>query len=315
MKYGSKFEGPEKKLEIVLDKELSSLRDNSTKKWDKVVEKSQAQIISHISNDRLDAYLLSESSLFVWNDRILMITCGDTILVDVIPEILSFIGETKYLLFYECRNFNFPHLQPSDFNKDSEKILTYVDGSTCKLGQTSSNHINIFNGGSSTKQNNDETDETLQILMDDLDPERLVFFSNENGNNVKDVIEKTKISSIYKDMKLDGYLFFPHGFSINGILDDRYFTIHVTPQKQFSYVSFETNFIEDNYSETINKIVSIFKPKHFSVILTTNRKDAKNILDKGKMDKISKEYIVTENETTSLNSGYQVLFRNHRKES
>lgn len=309
MKYGSKFEGPEKKLEIVLERESPSLRDNDTEKWDRVVKKSRAQIISHMSNDHLDAYLLSESSLFVWKDRVLMITCGDTTLVDAIPEILALIGESKYLLFYECRNFNFPHLQPSDFNKDSEKILTYVDGSTHRLGQNSSNHINIFNGGSRIDGISDKTDETLQILMDDLDPDQLVFFSNKNGNSVEAVIEKSGISGIYENMQLDGYLFSPHGFSVNGILDDKYFTIHVTPQKQFSYVSFETNLIEKNYSQTINKLVSIFKPKHFSVILTTNKITA------GKMDCISCDYQVTDCESTTLNSGYQVLFSNHRKEN
>ncbi|MCP4160364.1 MAG: hypothetical protein GY760_09845 [Deltaproteobacteria bacterium] len=307
VKHKSKFEGPEKKLEILLNKKLPDLKDNSCKKWDRVVKKSHAKIISYISNGTLDAYLLSESSLFVWDDRILMITCGDTTLVDAIPDILEIIGDAKPVLFYECRNFNFPKLQPSDFDKDIEKIKKHIDGSFCRLGPSSSNHINVFS--SEVSQTNQSADETLQILMDDFDPSLLDKFSNGNGNNVNNIITKTGIADIYDGMKLDAYLFSPHGFSINGILNKSYFTIHVTPQSKFSYVSFETNFIEDNYTETIKKVVSIFKPEHFSVILTTNQNSTDD-----KMYSVNEGYKITENEHSTLNSGYKVVFRNYRKE-
>ncbi|MEZ6189114.1 MAG: hypothetical protein R3F62_29460 [Planctomycetota bacterium] len=43
--------------------------------WERVVEAARAQILSQISTSQCDAYLLSESSLFVYDDRFALITC------------------------------------------------------------------------------------------------------------------------------------------------------------------------------------------------------------------------------------------------
>ena len=45
-----------------------SLRELGRPFWDEVVRRSRAQVLSVISNDACDAYLLSESSLFVLDD-------------------------------------------------------------------------------------------------------------------------------------------------------------------------------------------------------------------------------------------------------
>ena len=72
----SKFEGPEKKLEILLAPRHPGLREAAEEQWHRVAAASGASVISTLTGDALNAYLLSESSLFVWDDRILMITCG-----------------------------------------------------------------------------------------------------------------------------------------------------------------------------------------------------------------------------------------------
>ena len=61
------FEGSEKKIEVVFQDSLESLRQQPTSTWETLVEKSGAKILSKISNDKMDAYLLSESSLFVYD--------------------------------------------------------------------------------------------------------------------------------------------------------------------------------------------------------------------------------------------------------
>lgn len=75
-------------------------------------------------------------------------------------------------------------------------------------------------------------------------------------------------------MTTDGYLFSPCGYSLNGIHEDRYVTVHVTPQAGSSYASFETNLFEADYAETIQKVVRIFRPGRFSLVLTTSMDDA-----------------------------------------
>jgi len=52
-----------------------------------------------------------------------------------------------------------------------------------------------------------------------------------------------------------------------------YFAVHVTPQPEGSYASFETNIIEENYFKITDGLLSILKPKRFSLILTTSMDD------------------------------------------
>ena len=78
------FEGPEKTLEVVFrsDKGVSEgLRALSRQKIDHLCMKAKCTILSQISNSHMDAYVLSESSLFVYRHRLVMKTCGTTTLL------------------------------------------------------------------------------------------------------------------------------------------------------------------------------------------------------------------------------------------
>jgi hypothetical protein len=55
---------------------------------------------------------------------------------------------------------------------------------------------------------------------------------------------------------------------MNGLLPDgHYFTIHITPEPDFSYVSFETNVPYSQYHELVRKVVSIFNPGKFTTTI------------------------------------------------
>jgi len=85
--------------------------------------------------------------------------------------------------------------------------------------------------------------------------------------------------SKYPDAKIDSYLFTPCGFSANGVVPTpntsghknttHYFTVHVTPEPQCSYASFETNVpMRQTGRETadlVEQVVKIFRPGRFSV--------------------------------------------------
>ena len=55
-------------------------------------------------------------------------------------------------------------------------------------------------------------------------------------------------------------------FSLQG----GYWTIHVTPEEEFSYVSFETNVAMQDYSDLIDKVLRVFKPGRFTMTLFAN---------------------------------------------
>lgn len=84
--------------------------------------------------------------------------------------------------------------------------------------------------------------------------------------------------SKYPDARIDAYLFTPCGFSANGVIPaphgqcaTHYFTVHVTPEPNCSYASFETNVpcrqTGRETAEIVEQMVHIFKPGRFSVTL------------------------------------------------
>ena len=80
------FEGPEKKLEAVVTPDFPPLRSLGDDMWRSVVEAAGAKILSVLRSEHCDAYLLSESSLFVYDDWFAMMTCGQTTLVAAFEE-------------------------------------------------------------------------------------------------------------------------------------------------------------------------------------------------------------------------------------
>ena len=90
----------------------------------------------------------------------------------------------------------------------------------------------------------------------------------------------TGIGGLYPDAQIDSFLFEPCGYSSNGLQDDRYFTIHVTPEPACSYASFESNIpVEESHAshdghspiETlVSQVTRIFDPESFTVTFFTS---------------------------------------------
>lgn len=55
--------------------------------------------------------------------------------------------------------------------------------------------------------------------------------------------------------------------SSNGLLDDTYFTIHITPEPECSFVSFETNLNTKSFTALVNQVTQTFKPGSFCLSL------------------------------------------------
>jgi S-adenosylmethionine decarboxylase len=48
-------------------------------------------------------------------------------------------------------------------------------------------------------------------------------------------------------------------------------TIHITPEPDFSYVSFESNVAASSYSDLITRVIDTFKPGKFIVTVFANK--------------------------------------------
>lgn len=307
----SPFEGPEKKLEVILFRERKGLRSNADGRWSRVVAASRADILSRVSTETMDAYLLSESSLFVWDDRVLMITCGRTTLVRAVPEIVRIVGmENVAFVFYEQKNFLFPERQPSDFEHDVETLSRLFPGKYYKLGPGNFDHVNVFYWSHASEM--PEGDATLQILMHKMSPETLApFRGGPDAATPEAVDRRTGLDGLYaRPMRRDGYLFEPCGYSLNAVAGNDYFTVHVTPQSAGSYVSFETNIFEPDFSDTIRRVVEMFRPGRFSVVLTTSM-DEPTLASHATVDGVLPDYLVADKSLYDFDCGYSVTFLNY----
>ncbi|MCB0384446.1 MAG: hypothetical protein KDD43_03565, partial [Bdellovibrionales bacterium] len=139
------FEGSEKKVEIVVRPGLPSFREKSREFWDEIVTAAGACILSEVHSEACDAYLLSESSLFVFDNRVLMITCGQTTLVSAALHLVDEIGRDSLAsLIYQRKNEYFPDQQHSQFHEDVLILEGKLKGKSLCLGDPNSHHMHVY---------------------------------------------------------------------------------------------------------------------------------------------------------------------------
>ncbi|GAB7360595.1 hypothetical protein MBLNU230_g0477t1 [Neophaeotheca triangularis] len=165
---------------------------------------------------------------------------------------------------------------------------------------------------------------------DDLDfSEELTTEGHTLGTVVSDNCGLSNLypTSKYPDARIDAYLFTPCGFSANGVVPapsnteaTHYFTVHVTPEPQCSYASFETNVPTRQTGretvEVVEQVVDIFKPGRFSVTLFEAKNptgDEKIMAKKDKRMDAVKGYRRVDRIVHDL-EGYELVFRYFERE-
>lgn len=249
--------------------------------WEEMLELVHCQILSSISNDKADAYLLSESSMFVYEFQVVIKTCGTTTLLNCLPKLLDIaarVGLHKVDdVFYNRQNFFFPEKQLHPhvgFKAECRTLDSYFrNGGAYIVGRVNENHYNFYNAESRMTRSDpimQEVDSTLEVLMTGLDPVRMRSFYHSPDVDTAEVRRRTGIADFFPEALIDDYMFEPFGYSLNGLTADGYFTIHVTPQPNCSFASFETNVFLPDYTELIEKVLRAFQPSRFIVTNLAN---------------------------------------------
>jgi S-adenosylmethionine decarboxylase len=233
------FEGSEKKIEIIVNSGSQNLRELGDDFWALVVSCSHAEIISTIRNQDCTAYLLSESSLFVWDNRFLMITCGTTTLIHALLFFIEKYGQ-QHIAFtsFQRKNEYLSHLQKSDFEQDIAALRAQMPGKAYRMGHLDSHHHFIFHLDKPYQPEDDDT--TSELLMYHIKGEAADYLrsSNQNATQIRALL---KFEQLLPGFIIDDFVFEPFGYSMNAIKGNQYATMHITPQENSSYVSFETN--------------------------------------------------------------------------
>jgi S-adenosylmethionine decarboxylase len=311
------FEGAEKLLEVWFSNSSSCSEDGNSEtesfddkpltlrniprsELERLVEIAHCQIVSAVRGRSMDAYVLSESSLFVSDNRVVMKTCGSTSLLAAIEPLMELAKRYCGLdvvsnVYYSRKNFLRPDLQPEHHKTFEEEVtnleqLFDEDGAGYCLGRLNQDRWYLY----TLNKNADETmpggfafsDQTLEVLMSDLDPDVMSIFTNEISCDAKQARKLAEMDKLFPpDTIIDDKLFEPCGYSMNGVIGktDQYITIHITPESDFSYASFETNMLINSnnatttnggyisYYDLITRIIQCFKPGSFLITMFANQ--------------------------------------------
>jgi len=293
------FEGPEKKLELVFKAGAVDLFEQPREFWDNLVSLAQAKILSSLETASCKSFLLSESSLFVWKDRVILITCGTTTLIKAAKHMLETFGKDSLEeVFYERKNEYQPSLQKSSAQQDMSDLKEILGGKVLRFGRQDDHHVYVYNKNFVTESAGKVN--TLELLMYGLQGEFKNSFVNKPES--QDLVLK-KLKEILPGFELDTFFFEPEGFSFNALQGGRYATMHVTPQGSENYLSFEMDQVSAEESkETVQKLVELCKPASYDTIVFTA--DEQNI----EMSQIP--YDVKQVSKSSTDSGYKVTY-NH----
>lgn len=197
------------------------------------------KVLSVVESEDVDAYLLSESSMFVFPHKVVLKTCGTTTLLCGLPRMLEIASveagfpgvaanppkgvpaaATPHRVFYSRKNFLHPEMQraPHRSWRDEVRFMDrlFVGGSAYMIGKMNGEHWYLYItgpdaqltppstpdrekadvGGTETRflrppqrmvagpDTDEAQDETLEILMTDLEEENARQFYLEDASAV-----------------------------------------------------------------------------------------------------------------------------------
>lgn len=259
------FEGPEKKLEFL------SLTHNFLKEpqsfWQELVSVCHAEIIKTLEIPGCRSYLLSESSLFIWAHRVLMITCGQTELIKSAQLLFERYGKEAFnQFFFQRKNENFPEYQKSFVCEDFKSLQDlFPEGQSLQFGDKDDHHLNLFEYSSRSIKFT-ELDRTLEVLMYGVCEEFCQMFFDPGESSKKHISHI--LGSFFPGYRREEHWFEPWGYSMNALKTGEYYgTVHITPGKNQNYISFELNGISPNeVSDFLDRIHTHFSPRSCDVI-------------------------------------------------
>jgi len=267
----SGFEGVEKRLEVVFKPTSTrspqdGLRVLKREQWQEMLTLAKCTILSHSKNDCFDAFVLSESSLFVYPTKIMIKTCGTTTLLNCIPKMIQFASNFELeveTVMYSRKNFLFPQEQifpHGAWDAEVAHLNSFFDGKSYIFGATNEDHWCLYfadysNHGELTTR---PVRHNLEMMMHKLNHNVCNTFYRKDGTSDND--KYPGVADIIRGSHTDEFNFTPCGYSMNGLYKNALSTIHVTPEHHCSYASYETNISLSCYASMISHVLSLFQP-------------------------------------------------------
>ncbi|GAX81517.1 hypothetical protein CEUSTIGMA_g8945.t1 [Chlamydomonas eustigma] len=283
------FEGSEKRIEVdfAFSPHASSkgLRAFSKEQLDELMTLAHCEIVSSRSNAHFDAYVLSESSLFVYPTKYVLKTCGTTRLLNSVPRLLelaNFIGMMPARCKYSRASFLFPEHQPfphTSFDDEVEFLDALFNaplassGKAYVLGQPHEGlQWHVYVAGIARDV---QPTLNIEICMTELgEKQALQFVRTENFVSAEQTTKDSGIFALKPNAIIDDYVFEPCGYSMNGIDGSGLMTIHITPEPGFSYASLELSGFESDVAKPdglLAQALKIFSPGKISMAISVDQ--------------------------------------------
>lgn len=274
------FEGPEKRMEVIVRRKPGApengLRAAPQSTWEEIISVLNAKIVDTVSNEYLDSYVLTESSLFVFPHRCILITCGTTVLLDALARVLALVEqlqcEVEWASFMR-KDFSYPWEQVGPHASMEAEYATLKAqlplGRPFIFGPIDSDHYFVF-VYDDIKRPCVEDDLQLSMTMYDFDPAVAKTFYSDTfigKDGTGPIREASGVERLVKGWVAQDLQFAPCGYSINAILEGAYQTMHITPEEHCSFASYETNSRLETVDERLQLVLQVFKPKRFSVMI------------------------------------------------
>jgi len=223
----------------------------------------------------------------VYPFKVIIKTCGTTTLLKCIPvllEIAKGLDLEVDFLWFSRKNLNFPEKQlfpHSCFEEETEYLNDHFHGKSYILGPKDRDHWYLYIADLSDKNNGFDkqhaakTDITMEVLMHDM-PVSVTqqFVRSEDFVDAKTTTRTSGIADLLPNSMIDDFAFDPCGYSMNGLLDEAYWIIHITPEQHCSFVSFETNFVfssAEAYQKLLQKVIDTFRPGRVTTLCSPTK--------------------------------------------
>lgn len=264
MVHVSSFDPAEKMLEIELRPSAPSLRALSREVWDRVVEASGGAILRVQSGSEVDAYVLSESSLFVSDRAMSLLTCGRTLLPRSFMVLLDHIRPADFSgLRFSRQRDRFPTEALSSFEEDLAELSRVVEGSV-ETASSGVEQLATFEVGRLVFGFD------FRIFMSGLGPIKRRLFEEPSA----------RPEALLRSLSLPGdepetvqiHAFSPSGHSLNWVRGPEAFAVHVSPEPTANVASVATNSREPaSRVALLESALQIFEPEQVAILIDGRR--------------------------------------------